>query len=81
MLHPIIKEFQEMLAKTPSKPQWESTPAEVRASASSKWKPEYLGKADAVANIEYRFINGPTAELPIKIYTPEGRSEEHTSEL
>ena len=61
-----------MLAKTPSKPQWESTPAEVRASASSKWKPEYLGKADAVAHIEYRFINGPTAELPIKIYTPEG---------
>ena len=48
MLHPKIKEFQDVLAKNPAKPQWESTPAEVRASASQKWQPEYLGKADAV---------------------------------
>lgn len=61
-----------MLAKNPAKPQWESTPAEVRASASAKWQPEYLGVADAVAKIDYRYISGPTAELPIKIYTPEG---------
>lgn len=72
MLHPIIKDFQDMLAKNPAKPQWESTPAEVRASASAKWQPEYLGVADAVAKIDYRYISGPTAELPIKIYTPEG---------
>lgn len=72
MLHPIIKDFQDMLAKNPVKPQWESTPAEVRASASAKWQPEYLGVADAVAKIDYRYISGPTAELPIKIYTPEG---------
>ena len=72
MLHPLIREFQETLAKNPTKAQWESTPEEVRASAISKWTPEYLGKADSVAKIEYRFINGPTAELPIKIYTPEG---------
>lgn len=61
-----------MLAKNPAKPQWESTPSEVRASASAKWQPEYLGVADAVAKIDYRYISGPTAELPIKIYTPEG---------
>jgi len=61
-----------MLAKNPTKPQWESTPAEVRAGASSKWKPEYLGVADPVAKVEYRYISGPTAELPMKIYTPEG---------
>lgn len=72
MLHPIIKDFQDMLAKNPAKPQWESTPSEVRASASAKWQPEYLGVADAVAKIDYRYISGPTAELPIKIYTPEG---------
>jgi acetyl esterase len=72
MLHPIIKDFQDMLAKNPIKPQWESTPAEVRESAASKWKVEYLGVADEVAKIEYRFISGPTAELLIKIYTPEG---------
>ena len=72
MLHPKIKEFQDMLAKNPAKPQWESTPAEVREAASSKWQPEYLARADQVANIEYRYISGPTAELPIKIYTPEG---------
>ena len=72
MLHPKIKEFQDLLAKNPAKPQWESTPAEVRASASQKWQPEYLGKADAVAKVEYRYISGPSAELPIKIYTPEG---------
>jgi acetyl esterase len=72
MLHPIIKDFQDMLAKNPIKPPWESTPAEVRESAASKWKVEYLGVADEVAKIEYRFISGPTAELLIKIYTPEG---------
>jgi acetyl esterase len=72
MLHPKIKEFQDMLAKNPAKPQWESTPAEVRETATTKWQPEYLGSADNVANIEYRFISGPSAELPIKIYTPEG---------
>ena len=71
-LHPKIKEFQDMLAKTPAKPQWESTPAEVRASASTKWQPEYLGTPDAVASIVYRYISGPTAELPVKIYTPHG---------
>ena len=72
MLHPIIKDFQDMLAKNPIKPPWESTLAEVRESAASKWKVEYLGVADEVAKIEYRFISGPTAELLIKIYTPEG---------
>lgn len=72
MLHPTIKDFQDMLAKNPAKPQWESTPAEVRAVAAAKWQPEYLGTADEVAKIESRFISGPTAELPIKIYTPEG---------
>lgn len=72
MLHPKIKEFQDMLAKNPPKPQWESTPAEVRAVASTKWRPEYLGSADAVGKIEYRYFSGPTAELPLKIYTPDG---------
>lgn len=72
MLHPKIKEFQDMLAKNPAKPQWESTPTEVRAVASTKWQPEYLGSADAVRKIEYRYFSGPTAELPLKIYTPDG---------
>ena len=72
MLHPKIKEFQDMLAKNPVKPQWESTPEEVRASAGAKWKAEYLGTPDPVAKIEYRYISSPTAELPIKIYSPEG---------
>lgn len=72
MLHPKIKEFQEILAQNPAKPQWESTPAEVRASASAKWKSEYLGSADSVARVEYRYISSTTAELPIKIYTPIG---------
>lgn len=72
LLHPKIKEFQDLLAKTPTKPQWESTPAEIRASATAKWKAEHLGNADPVAKVEYRFIGGPTAELPVKIYTPHG---------
>lgn len=72
MLHPKIRSFIDEMAKTPAKPQWESTPVEVRASANSRWRSEFLGSADPVAKIEYRFISGPTAELPIKIYTPEG---------
>lgn len=72
MLHPKIKEFIEEMAKTPAKPQWESTAVEVRANANSRWRSEFLGSADPVASIEYRFISGPTAELPVKIYTPDG---------
>jgi acetyl esterase len=72
VLHPRIKAFQDMLATTPTKPPWELVPAEVRAGAVAKWKPEYLGSAADVASIEHRYIIGPTAELPIKIYTPHG---------
>ena len=72
MLHPKIKEFQDILAKNPTKPQWESTPTEVRAVSSAKWQPEYLGVADPVAKVEYKYFSGPSAELPMKIYTPEG---------
>lgn len=72
MLHPKIKDFIDEMAKVPGKPQWESTPVEVRANANARWRSEFLGSADPVAKTEYRFISGPTADLPIKIYTPEG---------
>jgi acetyl esterase len=52
------------------KPPEESTVAEVRAGAWD-WL-GLVGEPEPVARVEHRFIPGPTADLPIRIYTPEG---------
>jgi acetyl esterase len=51
------------------RPLREASVAESRA-AQYDWVP-YMGEPDPVAVVEDRFIPGPTAELPIRIYRPD----------
>ena len=50
----------------------DSTPSEVRRAAIRKWDPVSLGKAEPLRSIERRYFTGPTSDLPIAIYRPEG---------
>jgi acetyl esterase len=51
-----------------ARPAAETTVAELRAS-SWGWVP-YMGPPETVARVEDRFIPGPTADLPVRIYSP-----------
>lgn len=71
-LHPKIKEFLDTLAAEGGKATELSTPREVRASALSKWRPEFLGNVPKSGSVKQRYFTGPHADLPINIYTPDG---------
>ena len=62
----LLNEMREMGAK----PFEELSVAEARIAARSF--AELQGPPEEVASIEHRFIPGPTADLPVRIYTPEG---------
>jgi acetyl esterase len=53
-----------------SRPAADATVAELRSSAWD-WVP-YMGEPESVARVEDRFVPGPTADLPVRIYTPAG---------
>lgn len=57
-------------ARAGGRPMHEAPVAESRA-AQYEWLP-YMGDAEPVASVTNRFIPGPTAELPVRIYRPEG---------
>ena len=71
-LHPKIKDFLDTLAAEGGKATELSTPMEVRASALSKWRPEFLGTRPKSGSVKQKFFTGPHADLPINIYAPEG---------
>ena len=56
------------LAANGGRPLHEQTPAEARLGASGFL--ELFGPGEQVASVEHRFIPGPTADLPVRIYTP-----------
>jgi acetyl esterase len=60
----------ERLAATGAAPVVESTIGEARRNAWV-WS-EFMGDAEPVADVRHRFIPGPTAELPVAVYTPRG---------
>lgn len=59
------------LAKAGGRPMREATLSESRA-AQWDWLP-YMGGPEPVA-VEHRFIPGPTAELPVRVYRPGGQA-------
>jgi acetyl esterase len=69
-LDPQVEAVVQRLNSAGEKPVEESTPAEARIAARD-WL-DLVGEAEHVAKTEHRFITGPTADLPIRIYTPEG---------
>lgn len=57
-------------ARAGGQPMHEASVAVSRA-AQWEWLP-YMGEPEPVARCETRFIAAPTAEIPVRIYTPEG---------
>jgi acetyl esterase len=67
---PQIQALLDEMREFGAKPFEELTVAEARAAA---WSFAALqGEPEEVASVEYTFIPGPTAELPVRIYTPAG---------
>ncbi len=69
-LDPQCEALLKELKASGAKPVEECTVAEARANAFAYT--DLQGEPEAVAAVEYRFIPGPTADLPLRIYTPEG---------
>ena len=69
-MDPQIAALLEVMAAKGGKAIGEATVAEARAGAED-WV-EYGGPGELVASVVDRYIPGPTADLPIRIYTPAG---------
>jgi acetyl esterase len=69
-LDPSIQALLEQMHAQGAKPFEELSVPEARVAARSF--AELQGLPEDVAAIEHRFIPGPTADLPVRIYTPEG---------
>src|SRR3954449_1648499 len=69
-LDPPIEALLAEMEAQGAKPFEELSVPEARVAARSF--ADLQGPAEDVASIEHRFIPGPTADLPVRIYTPEG---------
>jgi len=68
---PQIQALLDEMRALGAKPFEELSVAEARAAA---WSFAALqGEPEEVASVEHTFIPGPTAELPVRIYTPAGK--------
>jgi acetyl esterase len=68
-LHPQVVELLEDLARTGGKPMEEASIFESRAG---DWAKPYIGEPEEVASVAHRFFTSPTADIAVRIYTPEG---------
>lgn len=68
-LDPQVVELLEVMAKAGGKPLEDCTPFEAR---QGDWSKDFIGAPQDVAEVIHEFIPGPTADLPIRIYRPEG---------
>ena len=67
-LAPEIKAFLEAGAKAGLPQVWEAPIDVIRRNTQTR--PALAGPAEAIMEIENKFIPGPTADLPIRIYRP-----------
>ena len=72
LANPPTRKLIEKLTQRSVKPIWEMTPDEVRAMLD--FNIPMHGKPEPVASVEEKRVNGPNGEIPIRIYTPEGKS-------
>jgi acetyl esterase len=69
-LNPQAQAILELLESRGDKPVPDSTVAEVRAS---QWDwVEFMGDTEPVARVEDTYIPGPSGELHVRVYTPQG---------
>ena len=69
-LHPQVEELLSILAETGGEPLEELPIAVAR---TGNWAAPFIGAPEDVASVSHRFITGPTADLPVRIYTPQGQ--------
>jgi acetyl esterase len=67
-LHPDARALLDEMDRLGGKPVEQSTPREARSS-SWDWL-RWMGEPEAVTSVEHRFLTGPTADIPIRIYRP-----------
>ena len=67
-LAPEIKSFLEKQAASGAPAVWEAPLSEIRANTQGRMATS--GPVEAIREITNRFIPGPTADLPIRIYRP-----------
>ena len=68
-LDPQVVELLETLEKAGGKPLEDCTPFEAR---QGDWSKDFIGSLEEVAEVLHDFIPGPTADLPIRVYRPNG---------
>ena len=69
-LDPQVEALLHQMREAGAKPFEELSVPEARVAALAF--ADLQGEPEAVASVEHRFIPGPTADLPVRIYTPEG---------
>lgn len=67
-LAPEIKSFLEVQASSGAPAVWQAPLSEIRANTQSRMATS--GPVEVIREIANRFIPGPTADLPIRIYRP-----------
>jgi acetyl esterase len=67
-LDPHVKALLDEMEEAGARPFEELTVPQARIDALGFI--DFQGKAEDVASVEHRFIPGPTADLPVRIYTP-----------
>ncbi len=68
-LDPEVKAVLDALTASGDPPMEEVPIAEARRG---DWARPFIGEPEPVRSVEHRFIPGPTADLPVRIYTPDG---------
>lgn len=70
MLDPQARALLDRLAAVRGEPVRNCTPAQARLGG---WTfVELFGPPEPVADVAHRFVPGPSADLPVRIYTPQG---------
>lgn len=72
-LHPQMKAILDQAAASGAKPFHSETPVEARRGISALLEP-FNNAPEKVAKSEKRTIPGPAGQIPVQIYTPEGKA-------
>jgi len=71
-LKPEMQAYVDAMAASGLPAQWEAPVTVLRANTEGR--PALSGTPENIFNVEHRFIPGPTADLPVRIYRPHNKS-------
>ena len=70
-LKPEMQAYVDAMAASGLPAQWEAPVSVLRANTEGR--PALSGTPENIFNVEHRFIPGPTADLPVRIYRPHNK--------